>query len=189
MKTLPVLLEAGHNQPSPGPAQLPDRFLWGNASPGHVKAHAASRWGMPLPELSAAAYDIGFVDYEPGQERMPILELYSDHYVKSLTLAVLELAFHQRAQITPGESLKIGEKQVALDDYSQAAVRFPRKDAVSYISLVDFLGATPLPPVKDRIVIVGLDVERFQPIRTPIGMVRPHRVFYYGLVSLYESLW
>jgi hypothetical protein len=191
MKALPVLLQAGYNQPTTGTNQLPDRFLWGNVSPGHVKAHAASRWGIPLPQLSEAARDVGFVDsFE--QERTPILELYSDHYVKSLTLAVLELAFNQKARITPGESLKIGENQVALDAYSQAAIRFPKKDEVSYISLVDFLGSTPLPQVKDRIVIVGLDivdVKRFPPIQTPIGMVRPHRVFYYSLVSLYESLW
>jgi hypothetical protein len=187
MKALPALLEAGYNQPSPGPDKLPDKFFWGNVSTGHVKAHAASRWGMPLPELSAAAYDIGFVDYFE-QERMPILELYGDHYVKSLTLAVLELAFNKKAQITPGESLKIGEKEIALDRYSQAAIDFPKKDDWSYISLVDFLGPAPLPQVKDRIVIVGLDVERFPPIQTPMGMVRPHRVFYYALVSLYESL-
>ena len=187
MKETPVLLQAGYDQPLQEPGTLPDRFLWGNVSPGNVKAHAASKWGMPLPQLSAAAYDIGFVD-SFAQDRFPVLELYNDHYVKSLALAVLELALNRKAQITPGESLKFGEKQVALDAFSQAAIHFPKQDDLAYIPLVDFLGSAPLPQVKDRIVIVGFDAERFQPIQTPIGMVRPHRVFYYALVSLYKSL-
>lgn len=185
-----VLLEAGYNEGSPL-AKLPDRFLWSPVTPGKVKAHAPSRAGIPLPQLSAAAYDVGFVDYYE-QDRFPILELYDGHYVKSLTLATLELAFHQKARIAPGESLRIGNKKLTLDAYSQAAIRFPMKDDLKYIPLVDFLGPELFPQVKDRIVIFGLDVndvERFKPIQTPMGLVRPHRAFYYALVSLYGSLW
>jgi hypothetical protein len=188
MKPTPVLLQAGFDEGPPGPFKLPDRFMWSPVTPGNVKAHAASRAGIPLPQLSAVAYDVGFVDYFE-RDRFPILELYEDHYVKSLALAILELAFQQRAQVTPGESLRIGNKALALDAYSQAEIRFPKKDDSKSISLVDFLGPARLPQVKDRIVIVGFDAERLKPIPTPMGLVRPHRAFYYALVSLYGSLW
>jgi len=187
MKATSVLLQAGFDEGPPGPVKLPDRFMWSPVTPGKVKAHAASRAGIPLPQLSAVAYDIGFVDYYE-QDRFPILELYEGRYVKSLALAILELAFHQNAQVAPGESLRIGNQELALDADSQAAIRFPKKDDVKYISLVDFLAPAPLPQVKGRIVIVGFDAERSKLIPTPMGLLRLHRAFYYALVSLYASL-
>jgi hypothetical protein len=125
------------------------------------------------------------VDYVE-RDRFPILEWYEDRYVKSLATACLELALGQKAQVIPGKSVAFGSRMLSLDSYSQAAIRFPANDDVSYVSLIDFLHSKT--PLKDRVVIIGADVERLPRVQTPIGPVRIHRVFYLALLSLYGSV-
>lgn len=179
-----VLLQAG-NQDAPGPNRLPDRFKLPLEAGGARKAHPAGPGAIPLLQLSARAYDVGFVDYFE-QDRFPILEWYEDRYVKSLATECLELALDQKAYVTPGKSVAFGGRKLTLDSYSQAAIRFPANDDVSYVSFTDFLHSKT--PLKDRVVIIGFDAERAPRVQTPIGPVRVHRAFYLALLSLYGSV-
>lgn len=181
-----VILQGGGNFSSP-PNELPDRFKLALTVQGKPKAVNAGRGGNPLARFSERAYGLGFVDVS-AMDRTPLIEAYGDKYVKALVTVCLELALDQTARIVPGESIRFGDRALALDDLSQAKIRYPAKDDATYISLIDFLGRLPVPSVKDRIVIVGFDADRFPPLDTPIGPLRPHRIFYYALRSIYSSL-
>jgi len=191
MKRTKVLLEARLDDTEPEPNNLPERFrLPGSGKVVGQPMSGSSGW-MPLPELSAAAYDVGFVDVRLDKNvarRFPVIEHYRGNYVKSLCLSCIELATGKTATVVPGKSVALGDKAVALDERSEVPIDYPAEDGLKYISLVDFLDAKALPEVKDRIVIVGWDVDTFEPLETPIGKVRPHRLFYYTLISLYRQL-
>lgn len=51
-----------------------------------------------------------------------------------------------------------------------------------------FIGPGPRPEVKDRVVILAYDSSRFEAVDTPLGKIRPHRVFDYALISMYRQL-
>jgi hypothetical protein len=108
--------------------------------------------------------------------------------VKSLYLCCIELALGKRAEIIPGKSVRIGDKTVAIDARSEIAVMYPAKDEMPSISFSDFIDPQARPQVKDRIVILAYDSDRFAPVDTPMGKVRPHRAFFYALMSIYREL-
>jgi hypothetical protein len=57
------------------------------------------------------------------------------------------------------------------------------------ISFIDLLNEKENPQaIKDRVVIIGYDSDRLQPIQTPMGPMRPHRFFCYGILSLYTVM-
>jgi hypothetical protein len=186
-----VLLEARLDDTETEPNDLPERFRLPVSGKVIGKPMSGMSGWMPLPELSAAAHDIGFVDVRLVNnvaDRFPVIERYRENYVKSLCLCSIELALGQKATVVPGKSVTLGDVTLALDDRSEVPIDYPAKDEIRYISLVDFLDAKSLPEIKDRVVILGWDVESFKPIETPIGKVRPHRLFYYTLMSLYRQL-
>ena len=86
------------------------------------------------------------------------------------------------------KSVRIGGKTLSVDADSQAPVEYPAKDDVAYIPLVDFLKPQPRPEVKGRVIILAYDSDRFEPVETPAGKIRPHRAFYYALMSLHRQL-
>ncbi len=189
MKRTKVLLQAGGSFDDPGPNQFPARFKWRQVGPsGNPRAINASM-GAPLPLFSAAAYDIGFVEMN-SITRTPIIEHADGFYAKSLWTECLELALDAKAEITPGKSVKFGNRKLAIGELNQVDIEYPQKDAIEYISLVDYLhDRRPRPEVKDRVVILGIDIAQAAPPRdTPLGPLGPHRIFYYALLSLYGSL-
>ncbi len=90
----------------------------------------------------------------------------------SLYTAAVELA--------TGKPLKIPEQTVP--------VKFPARDEAAYTSLVDFLNSKSPPDVKGKVVIIGLDTAAAPRLQTPIGSLGVHRVFYYQLISFYDSV-
>lgn len=56
---------------------------------------------IPLPILSARAADVGFVDIT-HPEKVPIIESYQGHVVKSLYTIGLEFALISRLRLSPG---------------------------------------------------------------------------------------
>ena len=136
--------------------------------------------------MADAAYDVGFIDYRVI-DRMPVIERYGDRMVKSLYLACLELAFGERAEITPARSMKLHGKTLDLDEHSELAVEYPDKDELTYIPFSEFVAGPPRPELKDKIVIIGYDAERFESVDTAKGKLRPHRAFVYALVSMWAS--
>jgi hypothetical protein len=192
MRKTKVLLQTGNpDDNTPVANQLPDRFKLGPVPFGDAKAVTGSRGGIPLAMFTDAAYAIGLVDIVtagPLVDRVPMIEAYGDRYVESLTTACLELALSGTASFQPGASVRFGSRSIELDAQSRAMVRFPESDNIAYISLVDYLGSAPRPEVKDRIVIIGADVVRMPTLPTRAGPIRPHRLFYCTLLSLYQDL-
>jgi CHASE2 domain-containing sensor protein len=189
MKKTKVLLQTGGDDVSQ-PSQLPERFKLGPVPFGDPRAIIAGRGGIPLPQFTAAAYAIGLVDAQRSGDfvdRVPMLESYGDKYGQTLVAACLELALNQTAHDKPGESVTFGDKSIPLDRQSQAMVRFPEKDDVQYVSLVEFLKPGPRPEVQDRIVIVGADLASMPSLPTRSGPLGVHRLFYYAVLSLYRS--
>jgi adenylate cyclase len=184
-KSTKLLVQARLDDRETAPNPLPDRFRIGMnvATAGNLLA-GKSGW-IPLPALSAAAYDVGFVDFRVI-DRMPMIERYGDSVVKSLCLSCLELAFGERAEVSPGKSVRLHGKTVVLDERSEIGVEYPAKDDLPYISFSDFIGGKTQPEAKDRVVILGYDSDQFEPVETPKGKIRPHRAFVYALMSLYK---
>jgi hypothetical protein len=170
------------NEPAPNP--LADRFAL-HIPIDEKLLRGKSGW-LPLPDLSAAAYDLGFVDYRVV-DQMPLIECYNDKGVKSLFLSCIELALGERAEIVPGRSIRLHGKTVELNDRSEIRVEYPAKDDLQFISFSDFIAQQSRPELKDRIVIIAYDSERFEPVETPAGKIRPHRAFVYALMSIYRK--
>jgi adenylate cyclase len=181
-KRTKLLVQARLDDSEPHPNALPDRFALTAPIEGKLLS-GRSGW-LPLPELSGAAHDLGFVDYRVI-ERMPLFERYDGKLVKSLCLSCLELALGTRAQIVTAHSVRIGDKTVELDEYGEIGVEYPTKDDLRSISFSDFIEQPARPELKDRIVIIAYDSERFEPVKTPAGAIRPHRAFVYALTSMY----
>lgn len=186
MRKTKVILQARLNDAEPEDNILPARFQLDLQSADDHPIHAREGW-MPLPELSEAAHDIGFSEFS-RLDRMPIIEKFRDHYVKSLYTCCLELATGKPARIEPGKRITLDEKSLPLDERDEAPVKLPKADTLEYIPLVDFLHSDVAPRVKDRVVIVAYDGELEKPVETSIGKVRGHRLFCYFLFSLYEQL-
>jgi CHASE2 domain-containing sensor protein len=190
MKKTKVLLQAGGvDDATPNP--LPERFKLGPVPFGGVRVIVAGRGGVPLPQLADEAYSIGYVDVQRREgdfvDRVPMLESDGSRFVPALIANCLELAFSQRVSYKPGESVSFGNKSIHLTPESEALVQFPDKDEIAYVSLADFLQPGLRPEVQDRIVIVGLDVASMPSLPTRAGPRTAHRLFYYSLLSLYQS--
>ena len=84
-------------------------------------------------------------------------------------------------------SVRIGDKTIELDEHSEIGVEYPAKDDLSYISFADFIEQPARPELKDRIVIIAYDSEKFEAVKTPAGLMRPHRAFVYALLSMYRK--
>jgi hypothetical protein len=187
MATIPTVLQARIDDEEKTPNPLPEQFRLPANLDAVGEPLAGNRGWIPLPKFAAVAHDIGFIDHRV-MTRMPMIERYQSRYAKSLYLCCIEMASGQRAEIRPAESVRIGRKSVTLDRRSEVAVTYPIKDELSYIPFADFIaGSKPTLAVKDRVVVLAYDSERFEPVDTPMGKVRPHRAFYYALLSIYRQ--
>ena len=78
MKKTKVILQARLNDAEPEDNPLPERFRLALPHRDDRPISARDGW-MPLPELSAAAHDIGFCEFNsPGA--MPIVKYFRDRY-------------------------------------------------------------------------------------------------------------
>ena len=184
-KRTKLLVQARLDDSEQDPNPLPDRFALKAGIEG--KPLGGKNGWLPLPDLSAVAHDLGFVDYRVI-DRMPLVEQYRGKLVKSLYLSCLELALAAPAEIVPARSVRIRDKKLELDEHSEIAVEYPAKDDLQYISFSDFIEQPPRAELKDRIVIIAYDSERFEAVKTPAGPIRPHRAFIYALMSIYQKL-
>ena len=184
---LPVLIEARLDDSEKHPNRLPDRFFLTNSlAAGDGTLSAQSGW-IPLEIFSAEACDIGFVDLSTPN-RVPILEKYRGRYVKSLYLCALELALGERAQILPGQSVTIKGQAIPMDGKNQVAIEFPAKDEIEYVPFHELLSGGIEPKrLEGKVVILGYDGTMIHSLDTPLGKIRAHRAFFYGLESLYKK--
>jgi len=185
-KRTKLIVQARLDDEEKTPNPLPDRFKLAMNPPSAGKLLSGKSGWLPLPALSAAAYDLGFIDYRTI-DRMPLVERYQDVLVRSLYLCCLEFAYGERAEISPGKSIRLHGKTATLNEQGEVTVEYPAKDDLTSISFADFIQQPARPEVKDKIVIVAYDSERFEAVDTPMGKVRPHRAFVYALMSIYRK--
>src|SRR6185437_11036532 len=120
MSKMKVVLEARIDNGEAEANPLPERFTIPISGAAGGNLISGTKGWIPLPALSARAHDIGFVDYRT-LDRMPLVERYDGRCVKSLFTCCIEVAMGHAA-ITPGKSLQVGEKTLAMDEDGQAKV-------------------------------------------------------------------
>ena len=184
-----VILQARIDDSESHPNMLPDRFILHGET--HIENCISGRSGwVPLPEFANAAADIGFVDARSA-DHMPLIERYQGQAVKSLALCCLELAVGESSRVEPAVQIKLAGKRLALDPASQVAVTYPKSDTLDFLSLSDLLsGEIPAESIKQKVILIGYDGggSGSTPIQTPLGPLKPHRAFCYGLFSVYGQL-
>lgn len=182
-----VVLQARLDDTEPNPNPLPARFAMRPVKPDDAQTLRGNSGWIPIKAVADAAHDVGFLDHA-SLARMPLVECYRGDYVKSLFTCCLELAAGVPAKVEPGKSLQLGRKSLALDDANESPVEYPAKDDLQYFPLIDLLDGAARPELRDRVVIIGLDTDTFEPVQTPAGPIRPHRAFCYALLSLHAQL-
>jgi len=188
MGKLPVLLEARIDDTQDRPNPFPENFCLTGVLPSAVRAFSGQSGWIPLARLSAKAKGVGFVDLpEPGWT--PMVEKYQGKVVKSLHLCALELAFDTTAKLAPGRSLTLAGKTIELDAENRVQIRCPAADKLGYIKFHDLLsGKVESKAVQGKVVIVGYDGPKIQLIQSPLGPIKAHRYFIYGLQDLCRRL-
>lgn len=188
MGKLPVLLEARIDDTQAQPNPFPGTFWMSGVLPSAVRAFSGESGWIPLASLSAKARDVGFVDLpEPGW--VPMVEKYQGKVVKSLHLCALELAFDTTAKLAPGRSLTLAGKTIELDADNRVQIRFPAADKLSCVKFHDLLsGKLESKAVQGKVVILGYDGAKIQLIQSPLGPIKAHRYFVYGLQDLCRRL-
>jgi len=186
MKRTKVVVQAKLDDEEAKPNAMAEQFIMkrvevradNRASPPSGK----SGW-LPLPEVAAAAHDMGFLAVSDTVDRVPLLVKYQGRYVKSLYIAALELAVGEPATAVAGQAVKIAGKSIPLDPDCTAKVTLPKEDKMIAYSFVDLInGKIPAEALKERVLVLGYDGKQMPPINTTMGKVTGHRVFSYQTV-------
>ena len=185
LTNLPVLLQGCIDESETHPNPLPARFIMPDRKI-QTLISGKSGW-IPIPPFAEKAYDVGFVDADAT--RVPLVEGYQEHIVKSLVLCSLELATGERAVLHPGKKIDFGKQELKLDDQNCIGRKLPAKDELAYVPFDAFLTEKiPSRLVKDKVIILGYDGAKIHSLPTAIGPVRAHRVFVYDLQNAYEQI-
>lgn len=188
-----VLLQARIDDNEPNLNLLPARFLF-NAPAGPVAIGGLSGW-LPLPMLANAAHAVGFVDVV-SVDKVPAYERYLDRNVKSLTIAALQVALDDvPLVIRPGKEVVFGNKRLVLDQTSQIVLTpFALDDKrdvnkISALSLVDIVdGNFKRDAVDKKVVVIAYDGGKMPQLKTPLGQMKAHHVFWLGLIDGWRQL-
>lgn len=188
ISVLPVALQARIDDMETAPNKLPARFVVNGLSLGNSSAFKGKSGWLPLPLLADRAVALGFVDL-PIAGRVPVLEMYQGHVVKSLGLCALEMAAEAQAVIEPGKRLTLAGCTVTLDSANSIPVEFPRADTLDYVPFHELLSdPAAAGKLKGKVVVLGYDGAKIHTIMTPVGPRKAHRVFWHGLQSLWHQL-
>jgi CHASE2 domain-containing sensor protein len=190
MKRTKVLLQARIDDNEPMPNALPDRFVF-NAPAGKVAVGGVSGW-VPLPMFSSLANHIGFVDVQT-YDRVPAYERYLDRNVKSLTVVALQAALNDAPLVVrPGKEIVIGNKRIDVDDSNQivlsrdAPKQLASTRAISFADLLE--GKVGKDLLANRVVVITYDGKKTNAVKTPYGEMKPHMIFWMGLLDAWSQL-
>ncbi len=185
-----VLLQARIDDNEPMPNKLPEKFSF-NAPAGEVAIGGLSGW-IPLPMFSALAHHIGFADVV-SFDKVPAYERYLDRNVKSLTVATLQAALDDAPLVLrPAQEVTIGDKHLPVDQTNQivlspSALRQTEKtNIISFLDLVD--GKVSAATFKGKVVVIAYDGAKMNPVKTSAGEIKPHRIFWLGLLDSWAQL-
>lgn len=182
-----TLLQARMDDAEFGENPLPSKFHATNIKGAYkTDLTGASGW-IPLPAFAKSAHDIGFVDIKEPDE-VPMVVKYQDHDVNSLTLAALELATGETAEIVSGSRVKLGTKSLSLSADNQVSIKVDT-DKVDYVSFADVIdGKIDAARFRGKVVVIGNDGAKTETVKTGIGPIKTHRLFYLGLLDLWRQL-
>lgn len=181
---LPVALQARIDDAEANPNALPDRFAVAQQSATPV---AGERGWIPLPEFSAQAHSVCFVDFNAAP--VPLFEKYRNRVVKSLLLCAAEMAVGRTASITPGQAVALGGQRLALDAFDRVQVDTRGDAAIPSLALHDLIeGKVAAGALKGKVVVIAYDGPNIHTFKTSSGEVGAHRWFVLMLRSFYEQL-
>jgi CHASE2 domain-containing sensor protein len=184
--SIKTVLQARMDDAEFGENPLPDKFVTTNVK-GNYKTDLTGNSGwIPLPSFAKTAHDIGFIDIETP-DKIPMVMKYKDQNVNSLTLAAIELALGDTAEIDSGNRVTVGGKSISLTSDNQVAVRL-NGDKIDHISFTDLVkGKADAARFRDKVVVISQDGARAE-IRSSLGTIKPYRLFYLGLLDVWRQL-
>jgi CHASE2 domain-containing sensor protein len=206
-----TLLQARMDDAEFGENPLPARFVLNNIKGASKNDLSGNSGWLPLPTFAKGAHDIGFVDIKDGDD-VPMVVKYRDQDVNSLTLAALELALGETAEVISGSKVKIGSKSLTLSEDNQVALRLEsdksvdrnvdrnsdrsnerngergseRLDYVSFADLVD--GKVDAARLRGKVVVIGYDGVKMELVQTNVGPMKADRHFFLGLLDVWRQL-
>jgi len=183
-----VILQCRIDDTETQPNEFPERFYSKKRDAKFRGLLKGDKGWITLPMLVTNAFDLGFADIRSASS-LPLFVQYKGKVAKSITLCGLEMAFGSSNLKISKNSLRVGDTSVQVSTNSNVAILFPKEDNLRFYSLSDLMN-DKIPPerLKDRIVILGYDGPKIHALDTPIGKVKAHRVFCYGLSSLHDQL-
>jgi hypothetical protein len=185
LKELPVFLQARIDNSEKKPNDLLNKYYSSDLLKSKNVITGNSGW-IPISTISFNAYDLGFVDIR-NPSYIPLFEKYKGHYVKSLWYSIIKYIFPD-VKIENG-SLINGNRKINSNDFGEVKIEYPLNDSLQYISFSNLINEHIDSKIfQNKIVIVGYDGNNIDSIQTPIGSIKSHRVFIYGLLSLYDQL-
>jgi CHASE2 domain-containing sensor protein len=182
-----TLLQARMDDAEFGENPLPTRFHTTNIKGAYKTDLTGSSGWIPLPAFAKGAHDIGFVDIKEPDE-VPMVVKYQDHDVNSLALAVLELATGETAEVISGSRVKLGTKSLSVSADNQVSIRLD-SDKVDYTSFADVVdGKADMARFRGKVVVIGHEGAKAETVKTSVGPIKAHRLFYLGLLDLWRQL-
>jgi CHASE2 domain-containing sensor protein len=182
-----TLLQARMDDAEFGENPLPAKFRVNNIKGAYKTDLSGSSGWIPLPVFARSAHDIGFVDINEPDE-VPMVVKYQDHDVNSLTLAALELATGETAEILSGNRVKLGAKSLSLSADNQVSIKL-ESDKIDYVSFADVVdGKIDATRLRGKVVVIGYDGAKIESVKTGAGPIKAHRFFYLGLLDVWRQL-
>lgn len=186
-----TLLQASIDEAEFGTNPLPPRFVMGTIKGDFTTALTGDHGWIPMPQFADVAHDIGFVDISTP-DSVPMVETFKNAPVNSLTLAALELATGEVAQIESGGRVRLGTKSVALTSDNQVALKLNPNEKLDYVSFSDVLeskdGSPSMSRFRGKVVVIADDGVKTESIQTSAGPIKAHRLFYMGLLDVWRQL-
>lgn len=185
MGAMPVFIQACINNGEKNPNALDARAYDGSKVVFRNVISGRSGW-IPLPEIAKNAYTIGFVDIR-DPNYIPLEEKYQGHLVDTLIYEILKFALPSLA-ILDGYLVN-GKNRIRINDRGEVAVEYPKVDSLESYALEDLIqGKIDSSNIRGKIAIIGYDGYSIGFLKTPVGKIKSHRAFIYGLEYLYNEL-
>jgi CHASE2 domain-containing sensor protein len=179
---IPTVLQARIDDSERTPNSLSERFTM--AGRFNVAVSGSSGW-IPLPIFAQHAADLGFVDF--NSTRVPMVEQYQSHTVKSLVLCALELVAGKKAKVSNGKKIEIGSRIFKTDGQNQIDARLIAPGLIHYVSFNDLIDGSANEKLRNKVVILAYDGPNIVKASTSLGVMGAHRYFVNILRSIYDG--
>jgi len=167
---------------------LADQFYISKTNRIRLQSVMSDKQGyMPLPQFSACARGVGFVDIE-RPDGIPLIEKYQERLVMSLYVTALELETRERADYSSGTNVVFGNRSLSYNELGEHSIT-GELQKLEYIPFHHVLqGTVAREKFRGKIVILGYDGARIHGIHTPWGEIKAHRLFVQSLLALTRDL-